>query len=390
MKRLAAFLIALGLVYSFTAPARAVTLAEAVAFSKRSGFPMLVVGTGEGCAPCQALKQRIATDEGLQPLLGQYVTLVLDVGSEDFRTFAQQYPPSGNGIPMVFIVSAQGEQIHNASGAPQGDGLNQLLAMGIERTGGLKQLFKPAEDRVFLAALERSRKSWDAGKRAEAVTAMVPYFEKVVVDEQSNEVELKYGALVEEFSTAGKADAQSAADRLAESTGDFDAQVLVVATDQVYGKLPAVAETLAPLLEQINALSSGARDQLQMFAKAQALEAANAQNAARLYRQLISKHANTEAAQRAQNRLDTLVAATAANRPAQASRPAQGASNAASIEEMTYVERTKRAGSLLKNAQQFVESRPERALHYAKQALEFAPAGSAEHAEAESIISALR
>jgi len=111
--------------------------------SQATGLPLLVLGTSESCAPCHYLRHRLDTEPALKQLLTQYVRVDLKVSDAQYREWTKRFAPAGRGVPMIFIVSAKGKEIHNASGAPRGRKLNRLLASGIELTGGYKQI-KPA------------------------------------------------------------------------------------------------------------------------------------------------------------------------------------------------------------------------------------------------------
>lgn len=59
-----------------------------------------------------ALKNRLGTDQSIQPLLAQYVPLNLVTAEATAKqAFLQKYRPEGNGIPMVFVIRADGEKL---------------------------------------------------------------------------------------------------------------------------------------------------------------------------------------------------------------------------------------------------------------------------------------
>ena len=70
----------------------------------------------------------------------QYVFIETSPGSSENKAFIEHYKLKIEGIPHICIVSAKGELVDEAKGAPQGEGLKKLLMAGIEKTGGMKKI----------------------------------------------------------------------------------------------------------------------------------------------------------------------------------------------------------------------------------------------------------
>ena len=93
--------------------------------------------------------ERLNTDPQVGQLVQNFVPLKVDAGSQDFQTLARQYKPPGNGIPMLYVIGSNGEELDKVSGAPQGQGLNTFLSRSLSRAAlaGPGGLVGPGEGR---------------------------------------------------------------------------------------------------------------------------------------------------------------------------------------------------------------------------------------------------
>ena len=76
----------------------------------------------------------------------------------------RKYPTQGNGIPVIYIIRADGEMLYGKSGNPQGAGLPRLLEREIKRSGTIltdKEL-KLLGDVSMRAKLALKKKNWEA------------------------------------------------------------------------------------------------------------------------------------------------------------------------------------------------------------------------------------
>lgn len=153
----------------------------AAARAKKAGMPMFVVAVTATCPHCVLLHKRLASEADLKPLLSRYVCFEMLVNSPDWLAWTQTYRPGSPGVPLIFIIDAQGKEIYNRGGAPQGDGLKMLLQQGLLQAGAPKPKAKAEEkplfaDRPKSATPEKKKyvavaKSKPAKKPAPAVSA---------------------------------------------------------------------------------------------------------------------------------------------------------------------------------------------------------------------------
>ncbi len=65
----------------------------------------------------------------------QFVPLKLDTGSDEFRDWNRTYQTKGNGIPVLYVIRADGEMLYGESGALTGDNLPLMLAKTLQHSG---------------------------------------------------------------------------------------------------------------------------------------------------------------------------------------------------------------------------------------------------------------
>jgi hypothetical protein len=84
------------------------TIEQAMARSQATGRPILAMAGSKTCAPCQALLQRLSTDTTIAPLVTQFVPLKVDTDGDGWGEWATKYRHEGNGIPILFVIRADG------------------------------------------------------------------------------------------------------------------------------------------------------------------------------------------------------------------------------------------------------------------------------------------
>jgi hypothetical protein len=98
------------------------------------------MASGPNCIHCKNLWKRFSEEDELRQILAtQYVMVKLE-DSDSLGVVQTLSKTEISGIPHLFIFSAQGEEIYNQAGAPQGDNVKKMLLEGIEKTGGIKTI----------------------------------------------------------------------------------------------------------------------------------------------------------------------------------------------------------------------------------------------------------
>jgi len=91
---------------------------KALAESKSSGKPLLLVAGAEWCGPCKMLEKLMKTDEKVKAVTSKFVYHHIDVDhdKEAWAMWTKKYNNPGNGIPTIYIVKPSGELAHSQCG----------------------------------------------------------------------------------------------------------------------------------------------------------------------------------------------------------------------------------------------------------------------------------
>jgi len=80
------------------------------------------------------LEELLISDQ-FQPLAAQFVLLKMEIGSREAGLWNAYHPSSGNGIPQVYIVRADGEELYNRVGGLNSNRLHDVLTDALNRGG---------------------------------------------------------------------------------------------------------------------------------------------------------------------------------------------------------------------------------------------------------------
>jgi hypothetical protein len=333
--------------------------------------------------------ERLKTEADLQPLLAQYVPLELKVKDPDFSVWVNQYRPSANGIPMIFIVSATGEEIYNKSGAPAGDGLKKLLEMGIQ-AAGVPEKEEEAAPEVAAGGSAISRDFMRAARRASllvlrkkpsmAIDAMAPHFDQLEQLKESNHSSARtFVRIMEDLTSEGSAELEAARTKLGTKGQGYFGLLALVRTNRIYGKLPALAEGIQ---EEMDAIAADERKapfiaHAELIDEGRQLEDEGKKaDAIETYKLVISRYPETFSAKLCQKKLSQLEGELLASRSADA---ADGAVSEAARKE---------AAIQLIRAKAFARYSPDKAREYAQKVVEMVP-GTSVAKQAEEVLNSL-
>jgi hypothetical protein len=298
-------------------------VASAVQASQKTGLPILAVAGSKTCGFCVALKDRLQSDQSLQPLLAQFVPLEIDVTTSVWQTWAQKFPPEANAIPIIYVIRADGEVLYSKSGAPQGDALPQLLG-GLRGQAGEALTAKQAEK--LAQALAAAKAALEAGDVGKAVALMAPSA-KI---ESYAQPAIEARALVDKLTEEAKAAVEEAAGQLDSEDDALVGAVALARLARVYKKLPAILKQVVTVKKEHNdpALKP-LFTQAGLIDKAVAyVEQGQKEKAIRAFQAVATKYPDTPAATLALARVDELSGAeppaVGEGDAADATRPASG------------------------------------------------------------------
>ena len=370
----------------------------ALAESQNTGKPILAIGISKTCPSCQALKERLQTDKSLQPLLSNFVPLVLstDAGeSGDWSNFERKFPSEGNGIPKVYVVRADGEKLHAGSGAPEK--LPEFLKEKLAESG--RPLTEKQAEQLKLLVAAATKLS-DAGSLAAAMAKLKPALgaksyakPAVAAEELGKSLAEKVQATVDE-----------ADGKLSSPDEAIGAAVTLVETFRVYSKtLPDVAKGVNEKLVKYrkNPEKRELFKQADLVDKASVMAVKNSAKGLSMFQAIVAKHPDTPVAALAETKIKELEALgasadtkTAAKKPTGKSAAADLAAAAgdASPEQIAKLAASidpKKMASIMKMAKTFAAQNPGKARKYLQQVIDANP-DSAAAVEAQKLLDSLQ
>ena len=103
------------------------------------------------------LLRRLENDKSLAVFAGQFVPLKLVTGGNaEWAQWTQKYPVKGNGIPRLYVVRADGEQLYAAVGGLNGDALPRMMVATLQQAG---RTFSPQEVEMLKSAVAAAEKA---------------------------------------------------------------------------------------------------------------------------------------------------------------------------------------------------------------------------------------
>jgi hypothetical protein len=248
----------------------------------------------------------LASDASLAALVAQFVPVSVDVGSPDFRKWAERLGLAGQiTIPYVSVLRADGEKLYADSGAPQGDALPALLRHCLENAGKVldeKKLERMSE------ALEAALKLAAEGNDAAAIDKIA----KLVGSGCYAEAAVNLDAFAKQLAEKALARAAEAEELLGQADAEqvFAGALALCETLRVYGKLPAVKADVAARLKKLRskAETRAVLQQAEALDRAVVTAARQPKRAVAAFQQVIHRFPDSPAAKLAQQRLDELSA----------------------------------------------------------------------------------
>ncbi|MCH1497100.1 MAG: hypothetical protein L7U72_17900 [Rubripirellula sp.] len=91
----------------------------------------------------------------------QFVSLkIVTDNNAEWRQWSRQYPMTGNAIPQLYVVRADGEQLYGGAGSLPGDALPQMLLASVKRAG---RFFTEEQAKFLYESVEASEQSLMSG-----------------------------------------------------------------------------------------------------------------------------------------------------------------------------------------------------------------------------------
>ncbi len=331
----------------------------------------------------------------------QFVPLKVDTdGGESWQKWASKYKHEGNGIPIIFIIRADGQMMYGKSGGMGADALRTFMAQQLAQAG---RVLTDVEARLLDDAVQTAQKALDEDDTGAAVKALAS-LRKVGPPGQLGsyaKAALEADKLVEKVLEDARQSIAKAREAIEGGNGSFEAVRTLVEARRVYSAFPELKREVIAATRDLNR-----EDSLrEMVQQAEALDRALAlgdlaggeSKAAAALERLLEQYPDGPAAEAARQALARLPAdagtSSVASRP---DRPSTGPaatparpSRPSPASTMSAADARKKASSSLRMAKVFADKRPEKARKYAEEVLELAP-GSADAREAEALLERLK
>jgi len=168
--------------------------------------------------------------------VAQFVPLKVETVGEQWQQWARKYDAEGEGIPKIYIVRADGEQIYGKSGAITGDRLPEFMEEQLATAG---RVFPVKSARKLRALVDSAKEDYENGDLLAAVKSI----ERLGgVGKLGDLGSLAQPAIdADEFANQliaeGRATLKAADEGLAASSDDFEAAVKLASATRIYANL---------------------------------------------------------------------------------------------------------------------------------------------------------
>jgi len=285
--------------------------------------PTIIVGGTVDCPFCLQLKQRLAKEASLQPLVRQCNVRFVDIGNPlQAAAMSRQFGLERLAAPTMVIADASGKAVKVQYGMPVGDGLRMVLEgalapLGIHADAPAapdkdpvrkeRPAQKSASDakdesaQAEIAALRQARKMLAEGKTAEAVAVVTPYAESAGKSDAMRN-------LIANLIGEGRKSIAAATRKIDTPAQAWVGAVSLVKARREYGALPALKPELTAAVTKLENREGGSLlQQAEALNRGRALDEGGEKDAAiTTYRNVIAQFPNTPAAAMADKRIKQL------------------------------------------------------------------------------------
>ena len=113
-----------------------------------------------------ALLERLQTDQSLARYAGWFVPLKVETNGAEWGKWSRQYRAEGRGIPIIYVIRADGKQLFGRSGSLPGMELPVMIQQVLAQAG---TIYSDQQLGLLGSTLEKAKQSFDNGDNAAAV-----------------------------------------------------------------------------------------------------------------------------------------------------------------------------------------------------------------------------
>lgn len=190
-----------------------------------------------------ALLERLQTDRSLARYAGWFVPLKIETNGAEWAKWSRQYRAEGNGIPIIYVIRADGKQLFGRSGSLPGMELPVLLQQAIAQAG---TIYSDQQLELMGSTLEKAKQSFDNGDNGAAVQVFskLRQFGPLGKLGSHAKVALDADKFAETLIEQGKGALAGAKDKLAQEDSKLEGCLALMETRRLYLALPPLKEDI--------------------------------------------------------------------------------------------------------------------------------------------------
>jgi hypothetical protein len=224
----------------------------------------------------------LENDRSLARFAGQFVPLkIVTDGNPEWNKWARKYPIDGAGIPRLYVVRADGEQLYGEVGSLPGDQLPSMMLATLNKAG---RAFSDAESQLLEQAVSAAAAALDAGDPLAASHALSAAQTLGPPDALQSYAQpaLAAGQLYQRLQAELDAKVQSALDELQDAGNEdpLDALIVIHEAAAVYQLFPPLKSKAVTITRDLKQNKSYAQPyaQAEALVRARSLKASQQQN----------------------------------------------------------------------------------------------------------------
>jgi hypothetical protein len=193
-----------------------------------------------------ALMERLSTDRSIAPLVAQFVPLKIETDNPaSWSAWSRKYRPEGRGIPIIFVVRADGQKLYGKSGSLSGPALPQLMQTMLSKSG---RILSDQQIVSLEGAVSEAKKAKEAGDISATIRALMPINKVGPLGNLGSAAAsaIEVDQLVKQLTDEGTASLDAAVKKLTESQDSTEAAIEYVTVKGNYAQL---ATMKTPLIE---------------------------------------------------------------------------------------------------------------------------------------------
>lgn len=250
--------------------------------------------------------ERLSTDRSIAPLVAQFVPLKIETDGDQWGTWARKYSYEGSGIPIIYVVRADGEKMYGKSGS-LGAQLAQFLTVQLRSAG---KIFSAEQLAQVQTAVDEANKSLEAGDTLSAVKRLDSLKKLGPTGKLGSYAAACMAAnqLVAQLTGEGQAALAAAKEQLA-GNNKFAGTLAILSANRKYGALPELKRELGAAERSLRTHASrDVLEQAESLDKALALEFSKSgkKSVVEALARVVSRFPETPAAEIAQAKIAEL------------------------------------------------------------------------------------